>query len=287
MNNCIDFNCISCPARTRSAFSEIPDNFLVELGKTKVSNLYKKGQTIYYDGNKPYGVFCIRNGDIKISKSTSDGNKLVVKFSNSGSLLGYSSLLIDKNYSSTAEVIEDTHACFIDKQNFFDLLKKHSSFSLKLLTLIEQGMNYVEENSLNLALKSSQEIVINEVLKIQKDNFLKGIQTIFDFNFIGKQLHVIPEEVKSLLIKLKRILADLDINLFFDGYHEDLLFYHIEAFNNNSLELINKKLITDTIIQLAKLRTHNMKFIEVTSHSEIKSLKKEPVLSVGKASYLL
>ncbi len=89
------------------------------------------------------------------------------------------------------------------------------------------------------------------------------IQTIYDSNFFGKQLKEVPLEIKKVLLVLTKKLAKFDINLILDGYLDGLIFYHFEGYSISSLELFKEKIITDTFINLAKMRVRDIKFIEV------------------------
>lgn len=161
------FSCISCQSRTKSALSDIPGDILDELNKTRITNVYKKGQTIFYEGNKPYGVYCMNSGKVKLFKHAPDGKNFIVKLAKSGDLLGYRAFFTNELYSSTAEVIEDATICFLDKEKFFDLIKKHQPFSLKLLAMMGNDIKCAEETSRNMAYKSSQERIVEMLLSLK------------------------------------------------------------------------------------------------------------------------
>lgn len=161
------FSCMSCNCKHKSALSGIPDDILEELDKTKVTNNYKKGQTIFYEGNRPYGVYCMNVGKVKLYKYARDGKNFIVKIAKSGDLLGYRAFFTNELYSSTAEVIEDATVCFIDKENFFDLIKKYPPFSLQLLAMMGSDIRCAEENSRNMAYNSSQERIVESLLSLK------------------------------------------------------------------------------------------------------------------------
>ena len=123
-------NCVSCPSRSKSIMSDIPEDVLNELASLKVTNVYKKGQTIFYEGNKPYGVYCLKDGNVKLYKTTAEGKNLIVRIAGGGDLIGYRYFFTNELYSSTAEVLEDATVCFLDKELFFCLLNKHPLLSL-------------------------------------------------------------------------------------------------------------------------------------------------------------
>ncbi len=167
-------NCVGCPTRSRSVMSDIPDEILNELNGFKVTNVYKKGQTIFYEGNKPYGVYCLKNGKVKLYKTNADGKDLIVKLTNGGALVGYRYFFTDEMYATSAEVIEDTTVCFIDKEKFLDLLKKYPPFSMKLLAMMGDEIKSSEENAAKMAYNSTNERIVAMLLYL-KDTY--GIKT--------------------------------------------------------------------------------------------------------------
>jgi CRP-like cAMP-binding protein len=162
------FSCVGCPTRPKSVLSDIPTEILEELSKTKVVNVYKKGQTLFYEGNRPYGVYCMNSGKVKLSKHAPEGKEFIVKVSKAGDMIGYRAFFTNELYTSTAEVIEDAHICFLDRERFFDLIKKHPPFSLKLLSMMGHDIKCAEENSRNLAYKSAQERIVELILTMKE-----------------------------------------------------------------------------------------------------------------------
>lgn len=161
-------SCISCESRKKSSLSDIPESVLQELNSTKIVNTYKRGQTIFYEGNKPYGVYCMNSGKVKLSKHAPEGKNLIVRIAQAGDLLGYRSFFTSELYTATAEVLEDASICFLDREKFFDLIKKNSSFSMKIISLMGHDVKCAEDMSRNLAYKSSQERMVEMLLTLKE-----------------------------------------------------------------------------------------------------------------------
>lgn len=203
------FSCISCPTRAKSVLAEIPKEMLEELNKAKIVNVYKKGQTIFYEGNKPYGVYCMNKGKVKLTKHAPEGKELLVKISKEGDLLGYRSFFTSELYTSTAEVLEDSTICFLDREIFFNLLKKQPEFSLKLLAMMGHDIKCAEEKSRDLAYKSSQERIIellltlHETYGIKQDNGTYKIDILLSRDDLASMIGTTTETVVRLITWLR------------------------------------------------------------------------------------
>jgi CRP-like cAMP-binding protein len=170
MTNSLLFGCIDCPTRPSGPLSEIPEELLKDLSKARVTNIYKKGQIIYYEGNKPYGVYCINSGKIKLQKYAENGKSYISSISKPGDMLGYKAFFTDDKFSETAEALEDSMICFLDREKFFSLIKKEPKFSLKLLSIMANEVKCAENHARDMAYKSTQERIV-EVLLTLKEAF--------------------------------------------------------------------------------------------------------------------
>ncbi|MBC7473398.1 MAG: Crp/Fnr family transcriptional regulator [Candidatus Sericytochromatia bacterium] len=213
MTSSMLFSCMTCSSHPKSVLSDIPEEILDELSKTKISNIYKKGQTLFYEGNRPYGVYCMNSGKVKLTIHSCEGKDFIVKIAQAGDLIGYRSFFTDELYTLTAEIIEDASICFIDRERFFDLLKKHPPFSLKLLSMMGHDIKCAEENSSNLAFKSAQERIV-ELLFTFKESY--GINQ--DNGNIKLDILISRDELASMIgtttetaVRLTTWLKDKDL----------------------------------------------------------------------------
>lgn len=160
--------CVGCPTRARSVMNDIPDELLRELEAVKVTNIYKKGQTIFYEGNKPYGVYCLKSGNVKLYKTNTEGKAFITNVTGGGALLGYRYFFTEEMYSASSEAIEDTVVCFIDKERFLELLKKYPPFAMKLLTLMGEEIRSSEKSVASMAYNSTNERIAAMILQLKE-----------------------------------------------------------------------------------------------------------------------
>ena len=50
-------HCQSCPSRLNSVFQDLTEEHVARLDESKTTNFYKRGQTLFYEGNQPTGLF--------------------------------------------------------------------------------------------------------------------------------------------------------------------------------------------------------------------------------------
>ena len=152
-----DLDCRKCIVRSSTCFSDLMPDDIGELVEKKISTVYKKGQTIFYEGMMPTGIYCLHSGKIKISKRGNDGKEQIVRFVLEGGLLGIRSLMGGRKYSASATTLEESVVCYIDQKTFFKLTTKYPHISQCVMTLICALLEEAEAKMTSLAQKPVRE----------------------------------------------------------------------------------------------------------------------------------
>lgn len=165
-----NLNCETCSGRKNSVFCDLHGAELTFLNNNKNSNLYKKGQNLFIEGNPPFGLFCVHSGKVKVTKTNSDGKETIVRIASSGDILGHRSLFSDSPYTASATLLEDGIVCFVGKQTIRDLIQKDPTLSFNIINKLSQQMGAAEERLASFARKSVRERFA-EMLLLLKENY--------------------------------------------------------------------------------------------------------------------
>ncbi|HRH12545.1 MAG TPA: Crp/Fnr family transcriptional regulator, partial [Bacteroidia bacterium] len=115
--------------------------------------LFKKGQYIFKEKSEPKGLFCIHDGNVKITKVSEDGKEQIVRLAKSGNFIGYRALLCNDIYQASAIALEDTHVCFYNKEIYFDLLYSKPEIAAQTIKVLTRDLRFAENMMLNMAQK--------------------------------------------------------------------------------------------------------------------------------------
>ncbi len=135
---------------------------VVEQSKTCAT--YKKGDFIFNESAIPLGVYCILSGVIKLVRTNLDGKEQILRFAQSGDVLGYRALIADEPLVSSAVCIEDSVACFIPKHIFLNIIDENTAISKDLMKALSHELGVVEERVQSLAQKSVRERLAETLL---------------------------------------------------------------------------------------------------------------------------
>lgn len=161
-------DCEHCENRKDSLFSDLSPEEMCHLSMGKTCNTYQKGQIIFYEGNAPMGLYCVNKGKIKIYKRGRMGKEQIVRLAKPGDLLGYRAFIGEDVYTATAEALEDSTICFIDKKNFQHVIDSSPDIPEKILKNLCNELRDAENFIQSMAQKSVRERLAEVILILKK-----------------------------------------------------------------------------------------------------------------------
>ncbi len=160
--------CQSCSCRKDSIFSHCALEELESLSSNKSCTLYKRGQAIFQEGNKPFGIFCLTEGKVKITKIGSEGKEQIIRFAKPGDTMGYRALLSDTRYSASAIALEESKACFIASNDFNQLIAQNYLIAKDMMRMLSNALADAEVSIAHLATKPVRERIAEALLLLKK-----------------------------------------------------------------------------------------------------------------------
>ena len=159
-----DILCEQCSSGFYEYLNCVNKEDIQYLNEQKIPALYKKGQLIFDEGHNSTGVYCLREGKIKVYKNGQDGREHITRVVLPGELLGLKALLSGNDHSVSASVIEDSSLCFINKNDFFQLMVKYPEFTRSLIQILSKLLEEAEMRLISLAYKPVRERLAETLL---------------------------------------------------------------------------------------------------------------------------
>lgn len=110
------------------------------LNQHKVCNVYEPGQVIYYEGSPCLGIHCIEGGSVALKKTDGNGGAVVVGIFGEGQTLGYTAFFAGREHTASAEALERTQVCFIEKAGVRTLLDRNPTLGLRFLNRVSERL---------------------------------------------------------------------------------------------------------------------------------------------------
>jgi CRP-like cAMP-binding protein/CheY-like chemotaxis protein len=132
------------------------------------SRAFKKGQVIYYDGDKGNGLYLVINGKIKTVKLAEDGRELMTGIYSAEDYLGINAMLANEPYSDTATALEDSLLCLIPKEQMEQLLNLYPEVAREFIKLLANDIREKEEQLLQMAYHSVRKKMAEALLRLHR-----------------------------------------------------------------------------------------------------------------------
>jgi CRP/FNR family transcriptional regulator len=162
-----DPKCEECSPRFDSVFSELAPSELRVLSTTTSCHTYRKGEVIFYSGDRPAGLHCVHQGKVKVCKNGPDTREQIIRLVGPGDIIGYRSLLAGSPYSSFAVALEESRICFIPRAALASMISDQPALSLRLMSLLSNELRAAESRMVELAQKSSRERLAETLLILE------------------------------------------------------------------------------------------------------------------------
>jgi CRP-like cAMP-binding protein len=172
-------DCRHCAKRFTNVFCKAQNDSMDDIQAEKICTAYKKGEYIFKEGTRPFGVYCVNRGKIKLVKTGDDGKEQIIRLVKPGDPLGYRSLLSGDRYNASAIALENSGVCFVPKELFLGILQKDSALSFEMMKLLSDDLKKAEMQITHLAQKPVRERVAEALLFIKETyGFEEDEQTI-------------------------------------------------------------------------------------------------------------
>ena len=174
---------------------------VIETFNEEKSLFFRKGSVIFQENEPAAGVYFIKNGKVKIVKSGAESENKILLFAGNGDFLGLHSIINGHNYSNSAIAIEETEACFIDKEEFLKTISSDINNKMMVMKLlcnkidkIENQMQSINDKSASGRLAESL-LFLLETYGVKNDNFV-------NISLSAEDLANLTGTSKSYLIKI-------------------------------------------------------------------------------------
>ncbi|MBT6439617.1 MAG: response regulator, partial [Flavobacteriales bacterium] len=141
---------------------------LTKLSENRKSTVYKKKDTVFYEGDYPNAVFFINKGKIRTFKMNNDAKEYSTGLYGEGDFIGYMAILEGGDHEESAETLEATEILKIPKEDFLDLLHKNRDVAARFIKILAKNVVDKEQQLLNLAYDSVRKRVADALVALHE-----------------------------------------------------------------------------------------------------------------------
>jgi len=205
--------CEECFTEDHPVFKELTPEQLDDINYDKTCSIYKRGTVVFQENHRINGFYCVMSGILKMYKTGIDGKEQIIRFANSGDIIGYRSVLSSELACTTARVIEDATICYVPGDHLFTLLNNNSSFAMKLMQLTCMELGEANNYITDIAQKTVRERLA-EILLLLKDRFDLDENQVLQISLTREELaNIVGTATESVIRLLSEFKQDKLIEL--------------------------------------------------------------------------
>lgn len=106
---------------------------------------YDRENILFYQGNRPLGLYFICSGRVKLVKEDHFGRSQIMRIVQSPDILGDRAFFAERSYACTGEVMEEAQIYFLETSHFRDLFGQNAEMFRLLAQRFSQELGHAEE----------------------------------------------------------------------------------------------------------------------------------------------
>ena len=111
-----------------------------ELAAIAVEHSYKRGETIFSEGDEGIGFYVLISGKVKIFKLSSEGKEQILHVFGPGEPFGEAPVFAGQQFPAYAETLEKSRIFFFPRDAFIVLIKEDPSLALNMLAILSRRL---------------------------------------------------------------------------------------------------------------------------------------------------
>jgi len=162
--------CENCIVRQFNSLRAMSKAELKKVSDSKVTKKVKKGESLFEEGDKLDGVFCVRDGVSKLSKLSANGKDQIVKLASKGEVMGHRSVIAEESSNLSAIAVSDMQVCFIPKDSIVHTLSQNPNFAVEVLRHMAHDLKEADDVIVNMSQKTVKQRIAEAFIYL-KNNY--------------------------------------------------------------------------------------------------------------------
>lgn len=133
-------------------FEGLTETDLKIVSDVMIERFYPKGSVLFMEGDSGEALYVIKQGRMKISKSTPDGREQILHMLKDGDIFAEVILFDQGPYPATAEAVEDSSCWLLRSLDMEKLLQTQPTLAVKMLRVMSRRLRQAQMLIRDLAL---------------------------------------------------------------------------------------------------------------------------------------
>jgi CRP-like cAMP-binding protein len=134
-------------------FRGLPDEELRTLAEIAGVKTYRRGETIFLDGEEGHGFYVVFTGKVKVYKLSPEGKELVLHIMGPEDSFAEVPVFEGRHYPANAGAVEDTRVLFFPREALLRTIRRDPSLAMNMLAALSARLREFAQKMEDLSLK--------------------------------------------------------------------------------------------------------------------------------------
>ncbi|MCE5387609.1 MAG: Crp/Fnr family transcriptional regulator [Acidithiobacillus sp.] len=197
-------DCLHCSMRSESIFAGLLPAELENLGMEVQDIALPAGERLYREGEPARYAYTLRSGAVKLYKTLSNGQEVILRLLHHGDLLGFEGIS-EKQHRNDAITLAPSQLCRLDLENLQALSQRLPTVQAAILQRWQDALRESEERIVELGAKRAEARLATFLLQwAQRYPHLRSVPFPLTRHDLGAFLGLSTEHVSRIMAEWKR-----------------------------------------------------------------------------------
>ena len=134
-------------------FKGLSDQQLDDISLIAIDRQYRRGESIFMEGDEADGFYIIAGGQVKIFKTSLEGKEQILHIYGPGNPFGEVPVFSGSRFPANAQALVKSQVLFLPRKAFVHLIAQHPSLSMNMLGELSMRLRQFTVQIENLSLK--------------------------------------------------------------------------------------------------------------------------------------
>ena len=184
-------------------FKGLSETQLNEVGAITIGRNYKRGESIFMEGDEADGFYIVARGQVKIFKTSLEGKEHILHIYGPGDLFGEVPVFSGAHFPANALALKKSRILFLSREAFVQLIARHPSLSMNMLGELSLRLRQFTVQIENLSLKEVPSRLASYLIVLAEEQKKTDEVTLtISKGQLASLLGTIPETLSRIFAKM-------------------------------------------------------------------------------------
>ncbi|HSO18584.1 MAG TPA: Crp/Fnr family transcriptional regulator [Desulfosarcina sp.] len=184
-------------------FKGLSERQIDEIGTIAVDRQYRRGESIFMEGDEADGFYIVADGQVKIYKTSLEGKEQILHIYGPGSPFGEVPVFSGSRFPANAQALVGSQVLFLPRKAFIRLIADNPSLSMNMLGELSMRLRQFTVQVENLSLKEVPSRLASYLIVLAAEQGRKDrVSLTISKGQLASLLGTIPETLSRIFAKM-------------------------------------------------------------------------------------